>query len=166
MTDPELAEAPAHEKDDPLADLQPKAREAKIKARLLELADSILAARKRGVALTDIVKRLARLKKGRLKVSSDYLNEVMAQYHGEAWPKPKPRARSADGTRNGADATVDGAKGGARSDSAAPTTVKVEGQAQDSIADSEPNTARPVKAAMDVEPHLDAFEKRVLPTEL
>jgi hypothetical protein len=63
---------------DPLADLQPNPpRTAEKKARLIALADSILAARMRRVSLAKIA--------GRLDVSPDYLSQVMAEHHGAAW---------------------------------------------------------------------------------
>jgi hypothetical protein len=63
---------------DPLADLQPTPpRTAEKRARLISLADSILAARKRRVSLAKIAERL--------DVSPDYLSQVMTEHHGEAW---------------------------------------------------------------------------------
>jgi len=79
---------------DPLADLRPRQRSAEKKARLLALAKSILAARKRGVSLADIATRLGKLPKAKsVRVSPDYLNVVMAEFHGDAWPKSESTGR-------------------------------------------------------------------------
>jgi hypothetical protein len=129
---------------DPLAHLQPKSREAEKKARLLELADSILAARNRGVSLTGIVEGIAKLKKRPITVSVDYLNEVMASYHGEAWPKPKTRTRAAGRARDSSAGTPVGElEGSSAVNATIETAGEAEGQAAGQLTDSVP---KPVNA--------------------
>jgi hypothetical protein len=137
---------------DPLAHLQPKQRDAEKKARLIELADSILKARLRGVSLTGIAKGIERLKKRPIKVSVDYVNEVMAEYHGDAWPKPKPRTRYAR-TPDGDLGKAPGSKSG---DGAVLITGEANGEAK----------GRARVSTSSEERNLDAFAKRELPEEL
>jgi hypothetical protein len=78
---------------DPLADLGPNPpRPAEKKARLIELADFILAARKRRAPLAKIAERLG--------VSPDYLSQVMTEHHGKAWTNdPTRRSHKAKGKK-------------------------------------------------------------------
>jgi hypothetical protein len=131
---------------DPLAHLQPKSREAEKKARLLELADSILAARNRGVSLTGIAEGIAKLKKKPISVSVDYLNEVMAEHHGEAWPKPKPRTRAPKVPGESTGAQDDKPKGNAEGSGTVQSAGEVEDEANDALTDSEPHAGKPVNA--------------------